>query len=100
MAKIIDDETLDNVCVLAKLSLDENTREKTREDMQKMLDYVDKLNELDTDGVEPLTHLFEEENVFREDTVVNGDSREEMLANAPKVKEGQYVVPKTIGGTK
>ena len=74
MAKIIDDETLDNVCVLAKLSLDENTREKTREDMQKMLDYVDKLNELDTDGVEPLTHLFAEENVFREDTVVNGDS--------------------------
>ena len=48
MAKIIDDETLDNVCVLAKLSLDENTREKTREDMQKMLDYVDKLNELET----------------------------------------------------
>ena len=100
MAKIIDDETLDNVCVLAKLSLDENTREKTREDMQKMLDYVDKLNELDTDGVEPFTHLFAEENVFREDTVVNGDSREEMLANAPEVKEGQYVVPKTIGGTK
>ena len=64
MAKIIDDETLDNVCVLAKLSLDENTREKTREDMQKMLDYVDKLNELDTDGVEPLTHLFAEEMCF------------------------------------
>ena len=66
-------------------------------DRQSMLD---KLNELDTDGVEPLTHLFAEENVFREDTVVNGDSREEMLANAPEVKEGQYVVPKTIGGTK
>ena len=96
MAKIIDDETLDNVCVLAKLSLDENTREKTREDMQKMLDYVEKLNELDTDGVEPMTHLFPYDNVFREDIVTNGDAREEMLANAPKTKDGQYLVPKTI----
>ena len=97
MAKPIDDETLDNVCILAKLSLNEETREKAREDMQKMLDYVEKLNELDTEGTEPLTHLFGDENVFREDVVTNGDEREEMLANAPKMKEGQYQVPKTIG---
>ena len=96
----IDDETMDYIGILAKLSLNEEEKKQAQKDMQKMLDYVDKLNELDTDGVEPLTHLFAEENVFREDTVVNGDSREEMLANAPKVKEGQYVVPKTIGGTK
>ena len=43
------------------------------------------------------THLFGDENVFREDVVTNGDRREEMLANAPKMKEGQYQVPKTIG---
>ncbi|HIY00430.1 MAG TPA: Asp-tRNA(Asn)/Glu-tRNA(Gln) amidotransferase subunit GatC [Candidatus Blautia faecipullorum] len=97
MAKLIDDETLDNVCILAKLSLNEETREKAREDMQKMLDYVEKLNELDTEGVEPLAHLFGDQNVFREDAVTNGDLREEMLANAPKAKEGQYQVPKTIG---
>lgn len=96
MAKPIDDETLDNVCILAKLSLNEETREKAREDMQKMLDYVEKLNELDTDGVEPMTHLFPYDNVFREDIVTNGDAREEMLANAPKTKDGQYLVPKTI----
>ena len=64
--------------------------------MQKMLDYVEKLNELDTDGVEPMTHLFPYDNVFREDIVTNGDAREEMLANAPKTKDGQYLVPKTI----
>lgn len=97
MAKTIDDETLDNVCILAKLSLNEETREKAREDMQKMLNYVEKLNELDTEGVEPLSHLFGNENVFREDVVTNGNDRDAMLANAPKVKEGQYLVPKTIG---
>ena len=48
MAKIIDDETMENVCILAKLSLTEDEKEKAKEDMQKMLDYVDKLDELDT----------------------------------------------------
>ena len=82
MAKIIDDETIENVCILAKLSLNEEAKEKAKEDMQKMLDYVEKLDELDTKGVEPLS---------------NGDNKEAMLANAPKAKEGQYQVPKTIG---
>ena len=76
------------------LFLDE--KEKAKEDMQKMLDYVDKLNELDTSKVEPMTHIFEMGNVFREDEVTNGDDRDEMLANAPEVKEGQYKVPKTV----
>ena len=88
MAKIIDDETIENVCILAKLSLSDEAKEKAKEDMQKMLDYVEKLDELDTDGVEPLSHIFGDQNVFRE---------EAMLANAPKAKEGQYQVPKTIG---
>ena len=58
MAKIIDDETIENVCILAKLSLTEEAKEKAKQDMQKMLDYVEKLDELDTDGVEPLSHIF------------------------------------------
>ena len=97
MAKIIDDETIENVCILAKLSLGEEAKAKAKQDMQKMLDYVEKLDELDTDGVEPLSHIFGDENVFREDVVTNGDNREAMLMNAPKEKEGQYQVPKTIG---
>ena len=72
-------------------------KEKAKEDMQKMLDYVEKLDELDTDGVEPLSHIFGDQNVFREDVVTNGDNKEAMLTNAPKAKEGQYQVPKTIG---
>ena len=97
MAKIIDDETIENVCILAKLSLGEEAKAKAKQDMQKMLDYVEKLDELDTDGVEPLSHIFGDENVFRDDVVANGDNKEAMLANAPKEKEGQYQVPKTIG---
>ena len=97
MAQIIDDETIENVFILAKLSLSDEAKEKAKEDMQKMLDYVEKLDELDTDGVEPLSHIFGDQNVFREDVVTNGDNKEAMLANAPKAKEGQYQVPKTIG---
>ena len=66
------------------------------EDMAKMLDYIDTLNELDTSGVEPMSHVFPVHNVFREDVVTNGDEREEILANAPEAKEGAFVVPKTF----
>ena len=97
MAKIIDDETMENVCILAKLSLTEDEKEKAKEDMQKMLDYVDKLDELDTSSVEPMSHIFEDENVFREDVVTNGDNKEVTLANAPLRKEDSFEVPKTIG---
>ena len=97
MAKQIDDETMENVCILAKLSLTEEEKEKAKKDMQEMLDYVDKLDELDTSGVEPMSHIFGDDNVFREDVVTNGDNSEAMLANAPKAKDGQYQVPKTIG---
>ena len=97
MAKMIDDETMENVCILAKLSLTEDEKEKAKEDMQKMLDYVEKLDELDTTGIEPLSHIFGDQNVFREDVVTNGDNSAAMLKNAPKAKEGQYQVPKTIG---
>ena len=57
---------------------------------------IDTLNELDTSGVEPMSHVFPVNNVFREDVVTNGDDREEILANAPEAKEGAFVVPKTF----
>ena len=97
MAKIIDDETIENVCILAKLSLGEEAKAKAKQDMQKMLDYVEKLDELDTDGVEPLSHIFGDENVFRDDVVTNGDGSEATLKNAPEQKDGGFKVPKTIG---
>lgn len=96
MAKVITDETIEYVGILAKLELSEDEREQAKEDMGRMLDYFDKLNELDTDGVEPMSHAFPVENVFREDVVVNGDDRDNMLANAPEKKDGTYMVPKTF----
>ena len=54
--------------------------------MGRTLDYIDKLKELDTSGVEPMSHIFPVENVFRDDIVENGDDRERMLANAPEQK--------------
>ncbi|MDC7288574.1 Asp-tRNA(Asn)/Glu-tRNA(Gln) amidotransferase subunit GatC [Blautia schinkii] len=97
MAKRIDDETMENVCILAKLSLKGGELDRAREEMQKMLDYVQKLEELDTENVPPLTHIFGDADVFREDIVRNSDTRDVILANAPKVKEGQFQVPKTVG---
>ena len=82
--------------LLAKLALTDEEREKSRQEMEKILGYVDKLNELDTEGVEPLISLFPVENVFREDKVVNGDMRDELVDLAPRKKDGQYLVPKTV----
>lgn len=96
MANIISDETIEYVGILAKLDLSEAEKEEAKKDMGRMLDYIDKLNELDTAGVEPMSHVFPIQNVFREDVVTNGDERDAVLANAPKEQDGAFVVPKTI----
>ncbi|MCI5568412.1 MAG: Asp-tRNA(Asn)/Glu-tRNA(Gln) amidotransferase subunit GatC [Candidatus Alectryocaccobium sp.] len=96
MANIISEETIDYVGILAKLFLTDEEKEQARSDMQKMLDYIDKLNELDTSDIEPMSHVFDFDNVFREDVVTNTDDRDNMLANAPQEYDGQYQVPKTV----
>ena len=96
MANVISDETIEYVGILAKLELSDEEKEKAKEDMGKMLDYIDKLNELDTSNVEPMSHVFPVNNVFREDIVTNGDDRENILKNAPEEREGAFVVPKTF----
>lgn len=96
MANIIDDATIDYVGILAKLELSADEKEQAKKDMANMLDYIDMLNELDTNGVEPMSHVFPVKNVFREDVVVNGDDRENILSNAPEGKDGSFMVPKTV----
>ncbi|MCI8391283.1 MAG: Asp-tRNA(Asn)/Glu-tRNA(Gln) amidotransferase subunit GatC [Roseburia sp.] len=93
----MSDETIGYVGILAKLELNGAEKEQARHDMEAMLDYIDRLNELDTDGVEPMSHVFPVNNVFREDVVTNGDGSAETLANAPAKKDGGFLVPKTIG---
>ena len=96
MEQTITNETITYVAALAKRHLNEEDRETARDDMQKMLDYVDKLNDLDTNGIEPMSHVFPLCNVFREDCVTNGDECEAVLANAPQEEDDQFVVPITI----
>lgn len=96
MGRRIDDATMDNVELLAKLTLDPEEREKVRGEMAQILNYVEKLNELDTQNAAPLVHILQETNVFREDEEANGDGLADAMANAPKSKDGQYMVPKTF----
>lgn len=97
MCKKVSEETIEYVSILAKLELSETEKKTAMEDMEKMLDYIDTLNELDTSGIEPMSHVFPVNNVFREDVVTNGDSKEAILANAPQRKNDSFEVPKTIG---
>lgn len=96
MANVITDETMDYVGILAKLELSGEEKERAKRDMEEMLDYIDKLNELDTTNVEPMSHVFPVHNVFREDVVVNGNGQETALANAPERNGDSFLVPKTI----
>ena len=96
MANVIDDATIDYVGILAKLELSDEEKEQAKKDMASMLDYIDQLNELDTTGVEPMSHVFPIENVMREDVVTNGDESEKTLFNAPERKDKTFVVPKTV----
>ena len=96
MANVISDETIEYVGILAKLELSDEEKEAAKKDMASMLDYIDKLGELDTTGIEPMSHVFPVENVMREDVVTNGDGSEETLANAPERSKDSFVVPPTF----
>ncbi len=96
MANKITNGTLDYVAILAKLNLSDEEKQTARTDMERMLDHIDKLNELDTSHVEPMSHVFASVNVFREDVVTNADGHADTLANAPQRAGRSFAVPKTI----
>ena len=92
----ITDKTVIYVAALAKLKLEDGEKEKARQDLQQTIGYMDVLNDLDTEGMEPMTHVFPHFNVFRDDEVRNGGDRDNLLANAPKQKDGCFIVPVTV----
>ncbi len=92
----IKDETIDYVSILAKLALSDEEKEQAKKDMSDMLDYVGRLNELDTSKVEPMSHTFPVANVMREDEVTCEPRQDEMLQNAPERTEDAFVVPATF----
>ena len=85
MANQISDDTIEYVGILAKLELSPQEKERAKKDMEEMLDYIDKLNELDVSGVEPMSHVFPVNNVFREEIPTDIDGRKVSLFNAPSV---------------
>ena len=85
-----------NVARLARLSFSPEEEGRMVIELNRILDYVEKLNELDTEGVPPTSHVLPISNVFREDVLVPSLSRDELLANAPSKWRGYFRVPKVI----
>jgi aspartyl-tRNA(Asn)/glutamyl-tRNA(Gln) amidotransferase subunit C len=92
----VNKQLVDKIATLSKLEFDDTTKEEIRKDLERMIGFVDKLNEADTTGVEPLIYVNDEVNVLREDVVKQVISKEEALSNAP-TKDSDYIkVPKVI----
>lgn len=81
---------------LSRLQFNDMEKQEIKTDLQRMIAFVEKLNELNLDGVEPLLHMSDEINVLREDVVKGSVSREEALKNAPLHDEQFFKVPKVI----
>lgn len=81
---------------LARITLSEEEEKKVGNELQDILTYIDMLNELDTDGVEAMSHCFPVTNVMREDEVQPSMTPDEITANAPEAQDGCFVVPKTV----
>jgi aspartyl-tRNA(Asn)/glutamyl-tRNA(Gln) amidotransferase subunit C len=89
-------EQVEYVAGLSRLALSEEEKEKFGQQLDAILQSVEKLNELDTSGVEPLVHIAEGQNVFREDEVGESLPREDALSNTPDQSEGCFKVPRII----
>jgi len=93
---MIDEETVKHVEELAEVSLTDEERKELAGDLDRILDYVNKLQELDTEDVEPLRHILEVENVVREDDPGNTLPHEEVFKNAPDRDGNFFKVPRVI----
>lgn len=92
----VTDALIDKLALLSRLKFNDEEKKEIRNDLQRMISFVEKLNELDTTGIKPLIHLSDEINSLREDEVKGQISREEAFKNAP-VHDGQFFkVPKVI----
>lgn len=93
----IDKEVIKKIAHLARLELNDEAEKNMHKDFNKILSWMDKLNEVNTKDVEPLIHMSEEVNVLRDDVAVNALSHEEALKNAPKKDSDYFRVPKFLG---
>ncbi|MBT28126.1 Asp-tRNA(Asn)/Glu-tRNA(Gln) amidotransferase subunit GatC [Chondrinema litorale] len=92
----VDKSTVEKIAHLSRLYFNENDEEKMLQSLNDIIGWVDKLSEVDTEGVTPLTHMTEELNVMRDDTNVSNLNREEGLANAPQQNGEYFKVPRVL----
>ena len=93
----ITKEIVERVAELSRIKLDKDATVKMQTELGAVLEYMEILNSLDTEGVEPLSHIFPINNVMREDIVADSFDREEILKNSPDRTKETFVVPKTVG---
>jgi aspartyl-tRNA(Asn)/glutamyl-tRNA(Gln) amidotransferase subunit C len=92
----VNDVLIDNLAKLSHLSFNEQEKKEIRTDLQEMISFIEKLKEVNTDGVAPLLHMSSNVNMLREDVVQGSVSREEALKNAPETDGTFFKVPKVI----
>ena len=92
----VNNNLIQDIAKLSKLKFDDSAEEKMKADLGKMLDFVDKLNEIDTEGIDPLIYMSEEVNVLREDKVTEETSQEDALKNAPEKDSDYFKVPTVL----
>jgi aspartyl-tRNA(Asn)/glutamyl-tRNA(Gln) amidotransferase subunit C len=97
VSRLINKKEVEYIANLANLRIDEGDKELFTRQLGDILNYVEKLNELDTEGVIPTAYTVPMKNVLREDRVAPSIPREKALANAPDNVQGQFRVPKIIG---
>jgi aspartyl-tRNA(Asn)/glutamyl-tRNA(Gln) amidotransferase subunit C len=92
----VNNKLIQDIAKLSKLKFDDSAEEKMKADLEKMLAFVDKLNEIDTEGVDPLIYMSEEVNVLREDKVTEATSQEDALKNAPEKDSDYFKIPTVL----
>lgn len=92
----IDAETVRKAARLARIRVGEAALAPMAQELSGIMDWIEQLNEVDTDGVEPMTSCVAVKLPMREDVVTDGDKRDAILANAPKADRGFFVVPKVV----
>ena len=92
----ITNKLIQDIAALAKLEFDEQSAKQMKADLEKIIGFVDKLSEIDTEGVEPLIYLSEEVNVLREDEIKAVISQVEALKNAPEKDSDYFKVPTVL----
>lgn len=93
---MIDEQQVRHVARLARLRLSEEERKRFASQLDRILDYINQLNEVDTSSVEPMSHPLDVKNVLRDDEVKPSLGRDEALANAPQQRAGFFIVPPVL----